>query len=124
MLLEHLQSTIFTDQFEKPKAFVFGKMTALTGDPLIRALLPLQRVCEGCIPTKRSLSKVFLLSERVSHPQSTLRQGLNTEARLHHSNLVCSEGSVYRGRSTATLTVTGIRVYLRDDVIASYLLVL
>ena len=37
----------------------------------------------------------------VSHPQSTLRRGVNKAAYVHQGNLVCSEGSVYRGHHTA-----------------------
>lgn len=76
ILLKHLQSAIFTDQFEKPQAFVFVKTTALTRDLLIRALLRLQRVSEGCVPTKDSVSKVSVVVRESESPPKYLETGI------------------------------------------------
>lgn len=44
----------------------------------------------------------FFSSQTVSHPQSTLTQGVNKAASVHQGNLVCAEGSVRAGQHRST----------------------
>lgn len=59
----------------------------------------------------------FSSSLTVSHPQSTLTQGVNKPASVHQCNLVCSEGSVCAGQHAAT----GIKAHGGDIVIPVFM---